>query len=148
MIANKYIFPAISFGSGLTMGIILIGLMSFKPAPSSAGGTQPAPVSVQEAHNYFNQYMAGATAYNQVMKGFTIDRAQLDAMNMISRENPELSGFRIYMGKDNTSAKLGIVVGIDNMGKDAVKNTIFSTAAQNLSPCPPICDVSSPIVNN
>ena len=70
---------------------------------------------------------------------------QLVAMNSLAKENSALTGFRIYYGKDNNARKIGIVVGVDNMGKDAVKNTIFNTDAPVSSPCPPICDTSSPI---
>ena len=41
-----------------------------------------------------------------------------------------------------------VVAGVDMNGNDAVKNTIFGTDAPKLGPCPPICDVSSPIILN
>ena len=92
--------------------------------------------------------MTGAAPFNQVIKGFTVDKPQLDAMNSIAKENQDLTGFRIYFGKDNNGKKIGIVVGVDSSGKDALKNTIFSTDSPISSPCPPICDVSSPIIVN
>ena len=147
MKTNKFFFTALVFLTGLVSGISIISLMSFTstPAMPSAG---LAPVTSAVAHSYFNNYLSGATSFNQVIKGFTIDKAQLNAMNSIATENPALSGFRIYMGKDNSSNKVGIVVGVDNAGNDAVGNTIYSTDTQSLSPCPPVCDVNSPIILN
>jgi tricorn protease-like protein len=75
-----------------------------------------------------------------------VDKAQLDAMNNLFKENPTLSGFRIYFGKDNDAKKVGIVIGVDASGKDMLKSTIFSTDSPVSSPCPPICDSSSPII--
>jgi hypothetical protein len=147
MKTNKYIFTALGFATGLVSGISIIALLSFANAPVTpppAGGN--VPVSAAVAHTYLTNYLSGAASFNQVIKGFTVDKAQLDAMNSIARENSLLTGFRIYLGKDNNSKKIGIVVGVDNTGKDAVKNTIFNTDSQNLSPCPPVCDVTSPII--
>ncbi|MEI7895525.1 MAG: hypothetical protein WCJ26_00710 [bacterium] len=147
MKTKKYFFTALVFLTGMVSGISIIGFMSFTSAPAmpSPGIT---PLTSAVAHSYFNNYLSGATAYNQVIKGFTIDKAQLSAMNSIAAENASLTGFRIYMGKDNNSNRIGIVVGIDNAGNDAVGNTIYSTDTQSLSPCPPVCDVNSPIILN
>ena len=145
---NKYLFTSMGFLTGLFLGISIIGLFSFTKAPfMSAPGGGIVPISSSDAHNYYKNFQSNATPFNQVINGFTIDKAQLDAMNSISRENPELMAFRIYMGKDNNSKKIAVVVGVDDAGKDAIRNTIFNTAMLNLSPCPPVCDVSSPIIS-
>ena len=149
MKTNKYFFPVAAFFTGMVFGISILGFFAFTSGPSTPapdGGVTPINTTV--AHGFFNNYLVTAAPFNQVIKGFTIDKVQLEAMNNIARENAELSGFRIYMGKDNNSMNIGIVVGVDNLGKDAVKNTIFQTQAVKMSPCPPVCDVSSPIVNN
>jgi hypothetical protein len=147
MKTNKYLFTAVTFFTGMVVGVSIIGLFAFTvaPAASSPGGGLVA-ISAAQAHAYSLKFRSTAAPLNQVVKGFTIDKAQLEAMNSLVRENTALSGFRIYMGMDDNSKKLGIVVGIDNMGRDAVANTIYNTDAQNVGPCPPICDVSSPIV--
>lgn len=145
---NKYIITAIGFLSGMVFGIATIGFFSFSNGPASpvpAGGV--VPITAAEARNYYSRYISEAGSFNQVLKGFTIDKAQLEAMNNIAKENPALTVFRIYMGKDNNSRKIGIVVGVDEKGLDAVKNTIYNTDSQNLSPCPPVCDLNSPIAN-
>ncbi len=149
MKTKKYFFTVLAFIAGIVSGISMIGLLAFTNSPAPpASGTGVAPITQADAHVFFNNYMAAASPLNQIIKGFTIDKTQLEAMNNIARENPDLSGFRIYMGQDNVSRKVGIVVGVDNMGRDAVKNTIYNTESQRLSPCPPVCDVSSPIILN
>ncbi len=147
MKTKNYFVASVIFLTGLFSGISIIGMYSFTGAPSSppAAGKN-TPVSAAEAHTCFVSYMADAVPMNAVIKGFTLDKAQLDAMNAISKENADLAGFRIYMGKDASAKRIGIVVGVDNTGKDAIKNTIFSTDSRQLSPCPVVCDVSSPIV--
>lgn len=147
MKTKNYLFTILGFFAGLVSGVALIGLFGFADAPSSpapAGGV--TPVSATVANGYFRNYMADAAPLNAVIKGFSIDRTQLDAMNRLVSENAALIGFRVYMGKDNSDRKTGIVVGVDNTGKDAVKNTIFSTDSQISSPCPPVCDVNSPLI--
>jgi hypothetical protein len=147
MKTSKYLLTAVGFLTGMVFGISIIGLLAFTNGPSTpAPGGGIIPVTAATAKTYVSNYSAGAVPVNQVVKGFTIDKAQLDAMNSIAKENAELTGFRIYLGKDNSSRKVGIVVGVDKLGNDATKNSIFSTDGQQVSPCPPICDVSSPIV--
>jgi hypothetical protein len=143
---NKYFFSAAGFLAGIGSGIAIMGLLAFSNHPgASAPGGGMTPVSAAEANSYFRNYMAAASPMNQVVKGFTIDRVQLDAMNAIARENNGLTGFRIYMGKDASGRSTAIVVGVESSGKDAVGNSIFNTDAPNTSPCPPVCDSSSPI---
>jgi hypothetical protein len=130
----------------MVFGISVIGLLSFTSAPvapSPVGGI--GPITVEQANSYVKNYVSDATSINQVIKGFYVDKAQLEAMNNLASENPEFSGFRLYFGKDANGRKVGVVVGVDITGKDAFKNTIFGTDSPNSSPCPPVCDVNSPI---
>jgi hypothetical protein len=134
------------FSAGLIAGISIVGLLSFTKGPAAPvpdGGM--VPVTAETAKMYVKNYLADAAPVNVKIKGFTIDKSQLEAMNAIFKENPALAGFRVYMGKDQAARRTGIVVGSDATGKDAYKNTIFSTDSQNLSICPPICDSHSPI---
>ena len=143
---NKYFFTSIGFITGIVLGISIFGLLSFTSGPATpAPGSGIIAITPAQANSFFKSYMSGAASFNNVIKGFTVDKAQLEAMNTISRENPNLTGFRIYFGRDNNARKVGIVVGVDNTGMDAVKNSIFDTDSPISSPCPPICDVSSPI---
>lgn len=149
MKTNKYFPISLGFLTGSVFGISLFAILSFTNAP---GNPAPGPgvnaITAEAAHAYFNNYMTDAVPFDQVLKGFTIDKAQLEAMNNISKENPDLTGFRLYMGRDKDARNIGIVVGVDNTGRDAVRNTIYGTDSKQLSPCPPICDVASPITNN
>ena len=145
MKTTRYISIIIGFFSGIVSAVSLMGLYAFSGAPGSAGS--PAgiiPVSAAVANAYYKNYMAGAVNFNQVIKGFTLDKNQLDAMNNIARENAALTKFRIYMGKDNNGKQIAIVVGVDGRGLDAVSNTIYNTDAPG-NPCPPVCDADSPI---
>ncbi|MEI7662176.1 MAG: hypothetical protein WCK34_08260 [Bacteroidota bacterium] len=147
MKTNKYFFSVMGFITGTVFGISVFLFLSFTNGPAApAQGSGVVAITSADAHTCFTKYLSGAVSYNQVIKGINIDRTQLEAMNSISGENPALPGFRIYFGKDNTGRSVAIVVGVDSMGKDAVKNTIFNTDAPKFSPCPPICDVSSPII--
>ena len=144
---QNYFLPVFGFFAGMLSGIVLIGLFAFSSAPATpAPGGGITPVSPDVANGFYKKYLSDAAPLNQVIKGFTIDKSQLDAMNAIAKENTGLTGFRVYMGKDYAGRKTAIVVGVDNTGKDAVKNTIFSTDVQQCSPCPPVCDVASPII--
>jgi hypothetical protein len=146
MKTNKIFFTSVGFLTGIVSGISIMGILAFSngPAPSNPGPGNSV-ISTAVANTYFKNYMAGAATFNQVIKGFTIDKSQLDAMNSIANENSLLTGFRIYFGKDNNAQKIAIVVGVDSNGKDAVTNTIYNTSAPINNPCPPICDVVSPI---
>jgi hypothetical protein len=142
----KLILPG--FLAGLATGILFMVTSSFTSTSSPGSGAGVVPVSVTQANGYFKNYMAGAASFNQVIKGFMVDRYQLEAMNTLVSENSGLAGFRIYFGKDAAGKKIGIVTGIDGNGRDAVSNTIYTTDSQGTNPCPPLCDVTSPIIQN
>jgi len=135
------------FAAGLILGIIVTAMVAFTNNPAGpASGT--TPVSLTTANTYIKNYMNGATVYNQVMKGYAIDRSQLDAMNSILSENAALTGFRMYKAKDNNGQKIIVVVGVTSTGKDAVGNTMYTTQSVINDPCPPVCDMSSTIIQN
>ncbi|MEI6683736.1 MAG: hypothetical protein WCO44_13955 [Bacteroidota bacterium] len=147
MKTRKYFPTALGFVTGTIFGLSVFFLLSFtRVAPSPSPDSSSNAISAAVAHSYFNNYMSGAVAASGVIKGFAIDKSQVDAINSLSTETPGLTAFRIYFGKDNNGGKIGIVVGVDNLGNDLVKNSIYGTPAQKFSPCPPICDVSSPII--
>ena len=132
----------VTFSAGLLLGLSILVMLSFSKADVIVvGGSK---ISLQDAKAYFNRYYSQAEPNNQVIKGFALNRDQLDAMNRLLAETPSLAGFRIYMGIDNNSATMGIVVGIDNDGKDN-SNSIYRTVALASGPCPTICDGSSTI---
>jgi hypothetical protein len=149
MKTNKYFFTALGFFTGIVSGISIFALVAFTntPAPAPSGGGITAISSVN-ANQYFKNFLSGATAYNNVLKGFTLDKSNLDAMNSIIQENSSLAGFRVYFGKDNNSSNIAIVVGVTSSGADDVNNTIYSFVSQNTNACPPVCDSNSPITRN
>jgi len=148
MKTNKFFLTVIGFFSGIVLTISFMGLFAFSSGPgSSTPGGGNVPVSATVANGYFKNYMASAVSVNQVIKGFTVDKNQLEAMNNIAKENTTLRGFRIYMGKDNNANPVSIVVGIDGKGLDAVNNTIYNVNSPG-NPCPPVCDVASPIIKD
>ena len=147
MKTSRYFPTALGFVTGTVFGLTVFFLLSFtRVAPSTPPDSSSGAISAAVAHSYFSNYMSGAVATSGVIKGFAVDKSQVDAINSLSAETPGLTAFRIYFGKDNNGAKIGIVVGVDNLGNDLVKNSIYGTPAQKISPCPPICDVSSPII--
>jgi hypothetical protein len=134
---------------GIVMGISIFGLLSFTNGTSVFGfGDTVSTISASEANAYVKNYQLSVESSSNVIKGFTIDKTQLEAMNLIASENASLSGFRIYYGKDNLSKQVGIVVGVDNQGKDAVNLSIYSTSAALSNPCPPVCDSESAILRD
>jgi len=145
MKTNKYFLTFVGFLTGSICGISLISILSFTNAPGNPAAVN-TPMTSVDANTFVKNYVASAVANNQVIKGFSLDRSQLDAMNSLARENQALAGFRIYLGKDGSGSRIGIVVGVDGNGKDATGNTIYNTAAQVLNVCPPVCDLSSPII--
>jgi hypothetical protein len=139
----------IAFVAGIILGATTLSLFSF-----SGSGTlpvTPAPeiskMSLQDAQASFRRYYDNASPVNEAIKGFAINKEQLAAMNSLSNENPNLAGFRIYMGIDNNSTGVEILLGIDNTGRDNA-NTIYRTSSGSSGPCPPICDQSSSIIAN
>jgi hypothetical protein len=140
MIKKSAIQVSIAFASGILIGVASLALLSFSFQPS----VSPTPVeveklSVTQANSYLKNYLKTAQTINSPLKAMLIDKDQLIVMNRLINENPSLAGFRIYMGKDENSAKVGMVVGVNNNGND-LTSTIYRSNGTNLSPCPPICD--------
>ncbi len=142
---NPFSLSVISFVAGMVLGVCALVLYSF--SWSTAIPANPSAVnkiSVSDANTLFRNYYDNATATNSVVRGFAINREQLDALNALSSENSGLAGFRIYLGHDNNSGNVGIIVGVDNDGQD-VTNSIYRTASGGSGPCPTICDANSGI---
>jgi len=130
----------------MALGISILFLSGFNSnpvMPPPAGSVNP--ISVPDANAAVRKQLAVAKPLNAVLIGFSVDKAQVEAMNNLIKENPSLEAFRIYKGIDNNSKTIAIVVGVDLAGKDAVKNTVYATESKAADPCPPLCDQSSPI---
>ena len=139
---NRKIFL---FVTGFVVGALSFGLLAFTTIFTSPGSVATiSKISAPDAQASFKRYMTGSIPLNAIFKGFSVNRDQLSSMNSLIAENPSLAGFRIYMGVDNTSTPVGIVVGIDNAGKDNT-NSIYKTSSGSSGPCPTICDQTSTI---
>jgi len=143
---KKILRIALPFLAGAIFGISLLGLLSFTGS-SPAGSPNPAvtKISVAEAHTYFQNYYKVAPAYNAKMKGFLVDKADITTMNTIMGEVPTAAGFRVYFGTDAAGPIL-IICGVDSSGAD-MTGSIYSATINRAGPCPPLCDIKSPISN-
>jgi len=145
---NQFILVASTFISGIILGVSVLALFSF-----TGSGTVPVSVpginkiTTQEANVLFKNYYNKATPTTSVFKGFALNKEQLAALNYLSNENPGITGFRIYMGNDNTTGGVRIIVGVNGLGKD-VTSSICQTDAVSSGPCPTICDGASAITSN
>jgi hypothetical protein len=142
---KKFLWTALPFLAGTIFGISLLGLLSFT-GHSKSPGPEPAiaRISVTDAHTCFQNYYKNASPYSSKMKGFTIDKAELTAMNAILGVAPSAAGFRIYFGTDASGTGLAIICGIDANGSD-MTGSIYSAPTSNVGPCPTLCDAGSPI---
>ena len=125
---------------GLMFGLILI-ISGSKPDPQPPASA----LDLATAKSFFQRYNALPLQIG-ALKGIAIDLDELSAMNSIRAQNAAVRGFRIYCGLDNSSNKVGLVVGFDNLGHDITTNIIQTT--RSYDPCPPICDASSQIISN
>jgi hypothetical protein len=141
---NQFTILAVTFISGIIIGVFAVGLYSFTYAdPAALPGSTISKISVKDANTLFRAYYDKAAPVNAVVKGFSLTKEHLAALNYLSSENSALAGFRIYMGNDNTG-NVGIVVGLNSAGSD-VTTSIYRVAAGSSGPCPTVCDASSQI---
>lgn len=131
----------LTFALGAFFGISLIASYSFiSKSPQQRSTDKIQTVDSKAAKTLTSKYQASATRLNDVLKGFTINLEQLDAMNRLNSENRTLSGFRIYLGENTSGGKVGIVYGVDQYGHDSEVNSIYTTGLSQSGPCPPVCD--------
>jgi len=144
---NQITLMAVTFISGIILGVSAIGLFSFTSA-TAVPAALPAvnKISVQDAKTLFRNYFTTAAPMNAAVKGFALNKEQLSALNLLSNENPRLTGFRIYLGKDNSNGNVGIIVGVNSSGLDETSSIYQATAGQS-GPCPTICDAASTITS-
>lgn len=113
----------------------------------SAGNAAPpanTAISSETANVFFKNYYNSARSVNSVIKGFSIDMEQYNAMSQIIQQGRSVSGFKIYFGLDNSNSPLGLVVGVNGNGAE-ITTMIMSTSAGTLASCPIACDEASAI---
>ena len=54
---------------------------------------------------------------------------------------PDCVGIRIYNGRKSDGSQALVIVGVSSSGSDMVNGKLLDTGF----PCPPICDVTSPL---
>ena len=140
MVSVAFILGAISVVSFLAL-VSFTG-MNFPPA-NPLGSTA---ISSANANILLKEYLKSADSPASPIKGVYLDKRELDAMNQLAGENPGLSGFRIYFGKESTGVMVGVVVGVDANYNDVVTGNIYKTDSPKAGPCPTICDKTSPII--
>ena len=146
---SKFTLPFLTFAAGLIAGIFLISLYSFSlKIPLSSVPPSNSKISVQTANEMFLRYYNSASSINAPLKGFSVNRDEFQAINTLFSQDETLRGCRIYLGKDNSNKDVRIVVGVNKNGVDVVTKGIYQTPSSFSSPCPPICDVASPITIN
>ena len=142
---KRLLWTVLPFVAGAIFGISLLGLLSFTGQPKMSGAEPVVTkISAADAHTFCQNYTRTATAYSGKMNGFTVDKAELTVMNTILGATPSVAGYRFYFGTDATGTGLLIICGIDANGADLTGN-IYSATKNHVGPCPPICDVTSPI---
>ncbi len=142
---KKIIWMALPFLAGAIFGISLLGLLSFTgPSNSPGSNTVTTKISLGDAHTYFQNYAKSVTASTSNINSFTVDVAELTVMNSILLADPSAAGFRFYFGTDASQTSILIICGVDAKGIDMTGN-IYSVTADKVGPCPPNCDVTSPI---
>lgn len=142
-----FIITAIIFIVGIVIGNFIPKLF-----PSPPNNNIVLPKGVEEispvtANKLFRDYYKGATADSQPFAGFLLKKEQLDVLNILLKKNLALSGFRIYMSNDSSGLERRILVGCKTVGDKQIDDAtiIFKTIYGASDPCPPICDMDSPI---
>ncbi len=137
---RKKRFPriALAFVAGTIFGISLLAVVSFvNPAPPS-----PAPITPDEAKTL-------VTAYRNTAHGspyaFKVDENMFAAMKSLNDLDKDIKEFRIYLGIENKSDTLGVVVALNKQGRDDLSKPLTRTVSQHSGMCPPVCDSQSPI---
>jgi hypothetical protein len=140
---------SITFIIGALSGIALVTLLSFSGSkPVSTPGPAAETITATEAHSYLVNYLASTDAPASRAKGFYLDLNQLAAMNLLAKNDSGVKGFRVYFGKatkEKSAPVFGIIVGVNDNGQDLYLKSIYRTDSPKTGPCPPVCDIDSPI---
>ncbi len=104
---------------------------------------EPSPylIPLQTAVNWTTAWRA---AHTNAVKAFKINIDEVNAMLLEAGTN----SIRLYFGLDNGVEKLALVA-VDANGKDIINPTvggqIISGTYDFCQPCPPTCDLTSPL---
>ncbi len=141
---NQLRLMAVTFISGIIVGLSAIGLFAFTNAGTApVSSPEMSKITVLEAQMLYKNYSDKAAPLNEVIKGFAVNKEQLSLLNSLAAENPNLTGYRIYIGRTATGSA-GIVVGVNSSGQD-VTTSIYRSSLLGSGPCPTLCDATSTI---
>ena len=143
----NFLWISAAFVAGSVFGIALLGLVSFT-GPSTPPGPTPAvnKINVADAKKFYQKFMHTApNPDTSRIGGFAIDRETISAMSNVLKDVPSLSAFRIYMGVDGSGNKITMVIGADASGSEMSTSVWTAAMGAKVGPCPPICDIHSPI---
>jgi hypothetical protein len=149
---SKFAFITVVFILGLVIGSVAITLLSSSnPAPTPASAPPYTQITADSANKLFRIYYTNISSLNDKIKGFTLDREQVNALYaMASDPAYKIIGFRVYFGMDNAKQRLTMIVGIQSDSTDlaaagSASKSVYVTTSRKSSPCPPSCDKNSPI---
>ncbi len=94
-------------------------------------------INLDTAINYTHAYQA---QHPDEIKAYFVG---IEKINLIL-EHEDCTGIRIYNGYDSEAGRTNLVlVGVNANGEDMITAPII----EKLSPCPPSCDRSSPLIH-
>jgi hypothetical protein len=139
---NQPLSPWIASVIGLAIGAV-VTFFVLKTNPQMLMISKPCPQTLTEKQvgTYMKNYRSTATAFQDTLKGFNVDIRQFYAMSCLFDKNPQLAGFRVYLGKDAAGSNTSMIVGLDINGQD-VRTLLYGTTFKYSGPCPPICDAN------
>jgi hypothetical protein len=143
MKAKQTILMVIMIIVGIGIGYYVGKSSSCNNLENVAADAKLTRISADSAHIYFDNYFRTAMVYKEPFKGFTIGREQINALTNLFKNNSTLTGVRIYMAAKR-NIKTRVVAGIDERDHDILTHIYRMEVAQS-DPCPPICDLQSPI---
>jgi hypothetical protein len=125
----------------------IVSVIMYFVLMGGSGSSNFTQISVDQAHKYYLNYYTHATTQQDILKGFTFDSGDyFQSVSALYAHNSAISGYRIYMGFDDSGKEVGILVGINSAGDDMTGgHDLILSVSGKMGPCPNICDNNSPI---
>jgi hypothetical protein len=147
MASSSFLRSGMLLLTGVVAGVIIgVGVISFAQDNSSSSVDIFIPVNVKKASSAVINYLNDARPVSMVLKSYTISKVQYEAMGKIAENNKGYSGFRIYPGKNLSGEMIGIVIGLNDSGKEDTLHPIFETKFLKTGPCPDYCDEGNTVI--
>ena len=127
----------------------IVAVIMYFVLNGGSGAPNYTSLTVDQARQYYLNYYTHATSQQEILKGFSFDSGEYyEGVSALYSNDEGISGYRIYMGIDESGKQIGILVGVNAAGGDMTgdHNLILGVAGK-MGPCPNICDNNSPITN-